>query len=354
MKHNQNIVVGISIGDLNGIGPEVVLKSLENPILLELCTPVIFANVKLLSFLKKEWQLTQNFNGIDHLDQIVLGKINVLNVWKHNFEINFGQIDPASGKLSVDSFVAATKALKEQKIDVLVTAPIHKHNVQSDDFKFAGHTSYLDEALEGEALMFLVSDTLRVGLMTEHIPIAEVAKHLTKDLVNKKIMALSNALQKDFGLQKPKIAVLGLNPHCGDEGVIGSEDQTIIKPVIEELFKKGHLVFGPYASDGFFGNQTYKKFDAVLACYHDQGLIPFKTISFGLGVNFTAGLSGIRTSPDHGTGFDIAGKNLADHQSFLEALYLGLDVYKTRFNYQELTQNPLVITEKKPDSKKSY
>ena len=352
MKQEQNILVGISIGDLNGIGPEVVLKSLEDPTILELFTPIIFANVKLLSFLKKTWHLNQNYNGIEQLNQVILGKINVLNVWKHHFEHKFGELDSEAGKLSIASFKEATKALKANQIDILVTAPIHKHNIQSEDFKFAGHTGYLNQTLDGNALMLLISEDLRVGLMTEHIALAEVSKHLTKEMVTQKILDLKSTLQKDFGISHPKIAVLGLNPHCGDNGIIGHEDNTIIKPAVEALFNQGTMVFGPYAADGFFGQKTYQKFDAVLACYHDQGLIPFKTISFGNGVNFTAGLSAIRTSPDHGTGFDIAGKNLANHQSFLQAIYLGVDIYKSRHQYLELSANPLIVTEKKPDSKK--
>lgn len=354
MKNNTSILVGISIGDLNGIGPEVVLKSFEDSTIFDFCTPIIFGNVKLLSYIKKILNFNQNIHGIDKIDQVVHGKLNVLNVWKTPFNLEFGKEDPEAGKYAITSFEAATKALKNHEIDVLVTAPIHKHNIQSEGFKFAGHTGYLNQQLDGEALMLLISDQLKVGLLTEHVPVAEVSKHLNKDLITNKIIALINTLKQDFRINKPKIAVLGLNPHCGDNGVIGQEDDTLIRPVIEDLFNKSMMVFGPYAADSFFGNQTYKKFDAILACYHDQGLIPFKTISFGQGVNFTAGLNAVRTSPDHGTGFDIAGKNIADHQSFLSAIYAGIDIYRARKEYQELSENPLKITVKKSDSKKSY
>lgn len=352
MDKKEPIIVGISIGDLNGIGPEIILKAFEDSRVLELCTPIVFANVKLLSFLKKHFELNVFIHGIDQLQQALPGKLNVLNVWKDNFIVDFGKESPESGKLAIQSFTEATKALKENQIDVLVTAPIHKYNSQSDGFKFAGHTGYLQQELEGTALMLLISNHLRVGLLTEHVPVAEVAKHITPQLIKNKVAVLKKSLQQDFKINQPKIAILGLNPHCGDQGVIGNEDDTIIKPTIAELFDQGTYVFGPYASDSFFGNQTYQKFDAILACYHDQGLIPFKTISFGEGVNFTAGLNKIRTSPDHGTGFDIAGKNEAKADSFLEAIYAAIDLYHARAEYLQLSENPLKIVEKQLESKK--
>lgn len=352
MEKKEPIIVGISVGDLNGIGPEIILKAFEDNRVLELCTPVVFANVKLLSFLKKHFELNVSIHGIDQINQALPGKLNVLNVWKENFIVDFGKQSQESGKLAIESFTEATKALKNNTIDVLVTAPIHKYNSQSDGFKFAGHTGYLQQELEGTALMLLVSSQLRVGLLTEHLPVAEVAKHITPQLIKNKVAVLKKSLQQDFKINQPKIAILGLNPHCGDQGVIGKEDDTVIKPTIAELFDQGTYVFGPYASDSFFGNQTYKKFDAILACYHDQGLIPFKTISFGEGVNFTAGLNKIRTSPDHGTGFDIAGKNEAKADSFLEAIYAAVDLFQAREEYQVLSENPLKIVEKQLESKK--
>ena len=346
IKKAENIIVGISIGDLNGIGSEVVLKTFEDSRMLEFCTPVIFANVKLISFVKKTFESSSVIHGIDALEQIVVGKINVLNVWKENVDVNFGVNDENIGKYAIKSFVTATKALKEGKIDVLVTAPINKYNIQSDEFKFPGHTDYLNQELEGNALMFMVHDNLRVGLITDHIPVNEVASHLTEDLIKQKIETIKQSLIQDFSINKPKIAVLGLNPHAGDGGVIGKEDDTILKPVIKKLFEKGTMVFGPYPADGFFGNSQYEKFDAVIAAYHDQGLIPFKTLSFGNGVNYTAGLNKVRTSPDHGTAYDIAGKGIANHNSFKEAVFLAIDIYNSRIQYAEISKKPLKTKEK--------
>jgi 4-hydroxythreonine-4-phosphate dehydrogenase len=346
MKKAENIIVGISIGDLNGIGSEVVLKTFEDSRMLELCTPVIFANVKILSFIRKNFESSVALHGIDKLDQIVIGKVNVFNLWKEGIDLNPGTNDEKIGEYAIKSFVAATKALKEDIIDVLVTAPINKYNIQSDTFKFPGHTDYLDQELEGDALMLMVQDNLRVGLLTDHIPLNEVASHLTEELIFKKIETVKQSLIQDFSINKPKIAVLGLNPHCGDGGVIGTEDEVILKPAIKKLFEKGTLVFGPFAADGFFGSNQYEKYDAIIATYHDQGLIPFKTLSFGNGVNYTAGLNKIRTSPDHGTAYDIAGKNKADYNSFKEAIYLAIDIYNSRNQYAEISQKPLKTKEK--------
>ena len=346
IKKAENIIVGISIGDLNGIGSEVVLKTFEDSRMLEFCTPVIFANVKIISAIKKTFESTAAIHGIDILEQIVIGKINVLNVWKEHLELNYGTNDDSLGNYAIKSFIAATKALKEGKIDVLVTAPINKYNIQSDDFKFPGHTDYLNQELTGNALMFMVQDNLRVGLLTDHIPVNEVASHLTEKLITQKIETINQSLTQDFSINKPKIAVLGLNPHAGDGGVIGKEDDTLLKPAIKKLFEKGTLVFGPYPADGFFGNSQYEKFDAVIAAYHDQGLIPFKTLSFGNGVNYTAGLDKIRTSPDHGTAYDIAGKGIANHHSFKEAVFLAIDIYNSRNEHVEISNNPLKIKEK--------
>lgn len=346
MKKAENIIVGISIGDLNGIGSEVVLKTFEDSRMLEFCTPVIFANVKIISFAKKSLDAGMQLHGIDSLEQIVIGKINVLNVWKESVNIEYGTNDENVGKYAIKSFVAATKALKEGLVDVLVTAPINKYNIQAEDFKFPGHTDYLDQELEGDALMLMVQDNLRVGLITDHIPVNEVSAHLTEALIKNKILTVKKALIQDFSINKPKIAVLGLNPHAGDGGVIGKEDDEIIRPTIKKMFESGTLVFGPYPADGFFGSNQYEKYDAVIATYHDQGLIPFKTLSFGKGVNYTAGLNKIRTSPDHGTAYEIAGKGLADHNSFKEAVYLAIDIFHSRNEYLIISENPLKIKEK--------
>ncbi len=352
MKKAENIIVGISIGDLNGIGSEVVLKTFEDARMLELCTPVIFANVKQLSFIKRNLNSEINLHGIDRLDQLVLGKINVLNVWREGFDLNLGTNDETVGEYAIKSFVTATQALKEGKVDGLVTAPINKYNIQSDTFKFPGHTDYLAQELEGDALMFMVQDNLRVGLLTDHIPVSEVASHLTEALITKKIETIKQSLIQDFSINKPRIAVLGVNPHCGDGGVIGNEDDAILKPTLKKIFEKGTLVFGPFPADGFFGSNQYEKYDAVIATYHDQGLIPFKTLSFGNGVNYTAGLNKIRTSPDHGTAYDIAGKGIADYNSFKEAVYLAIDIFHSRNQYNEISQNPLKIRPKQEFSKK--
>jgi 4-hydroxythreonine-4-phosphate dehydrogenase len=352
-KKQENIIVGISIGDLNGVGSEIILKSFEDTRMLELCTPIIFANVKVLSFLKKTLELTTVLHGIDRLDQMVVGKINVLNVWRENVNIEYGKEDETIGEFAIKSFAAATKALKEEQIDVLVTAPINKSNIQSDQFKFPGHTDYLNQELEGNALMFMIQGNLRVGLLTDHVPLNEVAKHLTEELIRKKIKTIHLSLIQDFGIVKPKIAVLGLNPHSGDNGVIGNEEDKLMKPALKKIYEEGILVFGPFSADGFFGSNQYEKYDAVIATYHDQGLIPFKTLSFGKGVNYTAGLNKIRTSPDHGTAYEIAGKGKANHNSFTEAVYLALDIYKSRIEYKEMISKPLKIKEKQVETKKS-
>lgn len=345
-KKAENVIVGISIGDLNGIGAEVILKTFEDTRMLEFCTPVIFANVKILSFIKKVLNLNCTIHGIDKLDQVVTGKINVLNVWREGVNIDFGKNDEIVGKYAIKSFTEAVAALKEKQIDVLVTAPINKYNIQSEDFKLPGHTDYLDQQLEGDALMLMVQDDLRVGLLTDHIPVNEVSAHLTTDLIRKKIITVNQTLKQDFRINKPKIAVLGLNPHSGDNGVIGHEDDKVIKPALKTLFEEGVLVFGPFSADSFFGSGQYEKYDAIIAAYHDQGLIPFKTLSFGKGVNYTAGLEAVRTSPDHGTAYEIAGKGEADNNSFKEAVYMALDVYNSRMEYKEISKNPLKIREK--------
>ncbi len=346
VKKAENIIVGISIGDLNGIGCEVILKTFEDTRMLELCTPIIFANVKSISFMKRELNLTAAIHGIDSLNQLVIGKINVLNVWREGFDINFGKSYEIAGSHAIKSFVAATAALKEGQVDLLVTAPINKYNIQSESFTFPGHTDYLDKELNGTALMFMVHDDLRVGLLTDHVPVNEVAKHLTEKLLTDKLETIIQTLKQDFEIEKPKVAVLGLNPHSGDNGVIGNEEENIIKPTLKKLFEAGKMVFGPFPADGFFGSAQYEKYDAVLAMYHDQGLIPFKTLSFGNGVNYTAGLDKIRTSPDHGTAYEIAGKGIANHESFKEAVYLAIDIFHRRNDYQELTNNQLKTKQK--------
>lgn len=347
MKKENKIRVGISIGDLNGIGSEIILKTFEDQRMLDFCTPVVFANNKLLSFYKKHFGLGLSFQGIDSAENIIDGKFNVVNVWKDNLKINFGKEDKFLGQFTLQSLEAATQALKNDKIDVLVTAPINKNVIQSDKFNFPGHTNYLAKELNGQSLMFMVSQDLKVGLLTDHVPVKDVAETITAKLIQNKVSIITETLKKDFRVQKPKIAVLGINPHSGDKGVIGKEDDTTLRPTIKKINDKGALVFGPYAADSFFGTKNYKHFDAVIAAYHDQGLIPFKTLSFGKGVNYTAGLNKIRTSPDHGTAYEIAGKNQADHNSFKEAVFTAIEIYRCRQEYEELTKNPLKKRAKK-------
>jgi len=341
MDKSDKIIVGISIGDLNGIGVEVILKTFQDNRMLDFCTPLIFASTKTISYHKKALNLEIPIHGITSLSQIQHTKINVLNIWKEDVSVTLGKASKESGDYAAKSLAIAVDYLKNKKIDVLVTAPINKETIQSEDFNFPGHTEYLEDKLEGESLMILMTDNLKIGLITGHIPISKVAETITPSLIKEKVATLHTSLIEDFGINKPKIAVLALNPHCGDKGVIGKEDDEIIKPTIEEIKASGKLVFGPYAADGFFGSETYRQFDGVLATYHDQGLAPFKALSFGKGVNYTAGLSEIRTSPDHGTGFDIAGKNSANPSSFKEALFTAIQVFKTRKEYKELSINPL-------------
>ncbi|MGM0391679.1 MAG: 4-hydroxythreonine-4-phosphate dehydrogenase PdxA [Bacteroidota bacterium] len=347
MKSAQKIKLGISIGDLNGIGGEIIIKTFDDSRMLDFCTPIIFASVKTLSFLKKHFDLSINFQGIEKPSEAIDGKVNVINVWKENAVINFGAEDPESGKYAFKSLQAATKALKEDEIDVLVTAPINKNTIQSEEFKFPGHTDYLARELQGDSLMLMITDNLKVGLLTDHVPLKDIAQIITPELIEKKIATIQKTLQQDFRISKPKIAVLGINPHSGDHGLIGQEDETILKPTIQKLKDKGNLVFGPYAADSFFGSKNHENFDAIIASYHDQGLIPFKTLSFGEGVNFTAGLKKVRTSPDHGTAFEIAGKNCANINSFKEAVFKAIEIFKTRKEYKKLTKDPLRKQSKK-------
>lgn len=347
----EKIIVGISQGDINGIGLEVIIKTFLDPQMLEVCTPVIFGSNKTASFHRKALNIEDfSFNLIKDISEINHKRANIINVYEDDVIIELGAQTEAGGKYALKSLEAAAYALSQNQVDVLVTAPINKENIQSPDFKFPGHTEYLDEKFgTGDSLMFLVSDNLRVAVVTGHIPVTRVAQELTTEKIIKKIQVLNNSLIQDFSVRKPKIAVLGLNPHAGDNGVIGNEEQQIIIPAINKTKDEGMLVYGPYPADGFFGNGTYKNFDAVLAMYHDQGLIPFKTIAFNSGVNFTAGLPIVRTSPDHGTAYDIAGKNVASEESFRRAVYMAVDIYRTRKQYEEITSNPLSISLKKRD-----
>ncbi len=327
-------LIGITIGDYNGIGTEVILKSLSNNNILQICTPVIYGSMKIISRYRKLLQLPEWFiNTAQDIKQVTHKKTNIINVvTKCSLEVDAGKITNDAGTFAVQCLQAATKDVLAGNLDALVTAPINKHNVQSDEFKFIGHTEFLAEACQvKENLMFMVSDTFKIALVTAHIPISQVSNQITREKIFKKLELLIRSLKKDFAIAKPKIAVLGLNPHAGENGLLGSEEMQVISPVIQELKKKGNMVFGPFPADGFFGQHSYRKYDAVLAMYHDQALIPFKTLMMESGVNFTAGLPIIRTSPDHGTAYDIAGKNQADESSFLQSIFTACDIVKHRW-----------------------
>jgi len=347
MDKSEKIIVGISIGDFNGIGIEIALKTFLDKRMLDFCTPVLFGSTKLITTYKKSMNINVPFNGIKNIEKVVPGKLNILNIWNEELELNLGTPTTESGQYAFKSLESATDSLVNGNIDVLVTAPINKDNIQSDEFKFPGHTEFLEAKIEGESLMILMTDKLRIGLITGHIPISRVSESINPDLIKKKVSIMYNSLVQDFAISKPKIAVLGLNPHCGDNGVIGNEDDEIIRPTIDEIQNEGKLVYGPYAADSFFGSENYKNFDGILAMYHDQGLAPFKTLSFGEGVNFTAGLEKVRTSPDHGTAYELAGKELANISSFKEAVFSAIRIYNTRKEYKSLTENTLKVKRQK-------
>ena len=347
MDKSEKIKLGISIGDFNGIGIEIILKSFLDKRMLDFCTPIIFGSTKLITNYKKNTNINVLFNGIKQVDKAIQGKINIVNLWKEDIDVELGKPTKQSGKYAFLSLEAATEALNNGSIDVLVTAPINKDNIQSENFKFPGHTEYLESKIEGDSLMILMTNKIRIGLITGHIPVSKISENITPDLIKQKVAILYTALKQDFAIQKPKIAILGLNPHCGDHGVIGLEDDEIIKPTILEIQDEGKLVYGPYAADSFFGSENYKNFDAILAMYHDQGLTPFKTLSFGEGVNYTAGLAKIRTSPDHGTAYELAGKGQASINSFKEAVFSAIQIFRTREEYKSLTENTLKITRQK-------
>jgi len=327
-------IVGFTIGDINGIGPEVLIKSLADSRILKICIPVIYASNKLLNRYKKIMNIGDElqFFVTKSIEEINFKRINLINCWEDDFEPEPGKETAIGGKAALLSLEKATTDLQANKIDALVTAPVSKNNMQQDNFKFPGHTEYLASKLNAEVLMTMVSEELefRLAVCTGHIPLESVKNSLTTEKISKCLNIFHQSLKNDFKIEKPKIAILGLNPHAGENGLLGKEEEQTISPLIKKFKDQGMLVFGPYPADGFFGNQLYKKFDGILAMYHDQGLIPFKTLAFDSGINFTAGLPVIRTSPDHGTAFDIAGKNIADESSFRQALYLAAKLAKAR------------------------
>jgi 4-hydroxythreonine-4-phosphate dehydrogenase len=342
MNVSHKPVIGITCGDINGVGTELIIKTFSDQRILDQCTPVIFGSNKLINFYKKSLpDVHFNYQNLKDLSRVYHKQINIYNCWEEEVVINPGQLNDTGGKYAVKSLLTAAQALKDGHIQGLVTAPIHKKNVQSQEFAFTGHTPFL-KSISGvnDVLMLLYTTDLKVALVTEHVPVKDVAQHISKQVILSKINLLHQSLRKDFGIDKPKIAVLGLNPHAGDEGLIGNEEETIIKPAIKEA-KNDKLVFGPYSADAFFARRSYLQFDAVLAMYHDQGLIPFKTIAVGEGVNYTAGMSFVRTSPDHGTALDIAGKGKADVSSFVTAVFECVDIINRRAEFEERNKNPL-------------
>lgn len=345
----KNIIIGITQGDINGIGYEVILKTLSEPRVYENFTPIIYGSAKVANYHRKVLDIQGiNLNIINHAGEAVAKKINIINCSDEEAKVEFGKSTPEAGKAAFDALERATADMKTDSIDALVTAPISKHNIQSSNFKFPGHTEYLEAnfATTTKALMVLINDVVRVAVVTGHIPVSEVAHSLTTERIVEKIETLNAALKQDFSIVRPRIAILGLNPHAGDNGVIGNDEETQIVPAIKIADQKGIIVVGPYPADGFFGSGQFKKFDAVLAMYHDQGLIPFKTISMDNGLNYTAGLSVVRTSPAHGTAFDLAGMNKASEQSFRQALFMAYDVVNNRRIHAQITANPLKIEPK--------
>ena len=334
MVETSKIRLGISIGDPNGIGFEIILKTFEDKKIFDLLIPIVFANVENFIEQRQRLGIKTDIFSLKNIHKPEERKLNIIKTWNQPFPIIFGEVQKEAGKASIRSLEAGTKAIKDRLIDVLVTAPINKKSIQLNSFNFPGHTDYLNQELEGESLMFMISDSIKIALVTDHIPLSQIINHLNKDVIEKKLNLLEKSLVYDFGIKKPRIAVLGINPHAGDNGVIGNEDDILIYPIIKKLSIKGKLVFGPFAADGFFGSRKHLEYDATLAMYHDQGLIPFKTLTFGSGVNFTAGLNKVRTSPDHGTAFEIAGKGKADFKSFHQAVLYARSIFKNRIEYE--------------------
>lgn len=341
---SEKIKIGISIGDINGIGMEVIIKTFSDARMLEICTPIVYGSLKVSSFYRKALEINDfSFNKIKSAKEAIAKKPNLIECWQEDIAIDVGKSTEDGGKYALVSLEAATTDLAEGNIDALVTAPINKDNIQSETFNFPGHTEYLSEKFEGESLMLMVGENIKIGVATNHIPISKVANTLTSDTIFGKLKILNKALVQDFCATNPRIAVLGLNPHAGDNGLIGKEEENIIIPAIDNAKSIGINAFGPYPADGFFGSGNYKNFDAILAMYHDQGLIPFKSLSFGSGTNFTAGLSVVRTSPDHGVAYEIAGQNKAEESSFRQAIYAACDIYKNRTFSEKINENPLAI-----------
>jgi 4-hydroxythreonine-4-phosphate dehydrogenase len=341
--NKKNILVGISHGDINGVGYEVIIKTLNNPMINDICTPIVYGSPKVAAYHRKALNIENfSFNNIKSPNEAHPRKANMISCIDDDVRVELGKSTTQGGEAAIISLEKAANDLKNGKIDALVTAPIDKHNVQSEKFRFSGHTEYLShKANTNESLMFMIGESMRIGFVTGHVPLKKVTELLSTDLIMSKLRLMNNSLIKDFAIRKPKIAILGLNPHAGDNSLLGNEEADYIIPALKKANAEGILTFGPFAADGFFGAGMFKSFDAILAMYHDQGLTPFKTLSFDGGVNFTAGLPFIRTSPAHGTAFNITGKGEASENSFRQAIYLACDIFKNRQLYSEIAKNPL-------------
>ena len=338
---NNKIKLAITHGDINGVGYEVIIKTFSDNRMMDVCTPILYGSSKVASYHKKLLKNELNLTNIKDASAIIDKKFNVINITNEEVKIDLGKSTEVAGQLSIKSLDCACDDLMKNNVDVLVTAPINKKNIQCKDFVFPGHTEYLSNKFDSDSLMMMVCDRIRIGIVTSHLALRDVPIKITKEMLLRKIEIMNTSLKQDFGISMPKIAVLALNPHAGDNGVIGDEDDKIVSPAINEAYDNGILAFGPYPSDGFFGNSEFNKFDGVLALYHDQGLIPFKLMSFTEGVNYTAGLPYVRTSPAHGTGYDIAGKDKASEQSFRNAVFLACNILRNRKEYEELTKNAI-------------
>lgn len=353
---NNKIRIGITQGDINGVGYEVILKTFAEPQMLEFCTPIIYGSPKVAAYHRKALELPTNFSIVNSASEAADNRLSIVNCTNDEVKVEFGKADAEAGKAALDALEKAVEEYKNGLIDVIVTAPINKHTIQSEQFAFPGHTEYIEQKLgEGhKALMILLKNDLRVALVTGHVPVSQISTILTKELIMEKISIFNQSLKQDFGIGAPRIAVLSLNPHAGDDGLLGAEEQEIIKPALQEMSGKGVLCYGPYPVDGFMGAGNYAAFDGVLAMYHDQGLAPFKVLAMDEGVNFTAGLPVVRTSPDHGTAYDIAGKNQASEDSFRQAIYVAIDVFRNRQQNKILNARPLrkQYYEKRDDSDK--
>ncbi len=346
VRRNDKIRVGITHGDINGISYEIIIKSLMDQRVLEMFTPIVYGHSKVASYYRKSIGVSEfMFNMIKHPDAASTKKPNMISCYDEEVKIEMGKVSPVAGKLAIRALEMATEDLRKGLIDVIVTSPVNKKNIQSEIFHFRGHTEYLAKEFNcSDYLMLMVSGKFRVGVVTGHIPLKDVPGVITEELIKSKINVLNDSLIRDFGVRKPRIAVLGLNPHAGEDGLLGDEEKKFIIPAINKAFNEGILVFGTYPADGFFGSENFQKFDGILAMYHDQGMIPFKSLSFQDGVNYTAGLPVIRTSPAHGTAYELAGKNMASPDSLCAAIYLAIDIYKKRIEFEEISENPLQLS----------